>query len=321
MTNDTFRLQCVHRSGFWGPKHCLKFRLPWIGHACPDRAGLGSPVTFFPAHQVCILWCKLAFLESAKLYIMHHHAFLCFFVTKKMFREGRRGVIRTQLADVGLTGLKFWKPHSCFKRQMKNIEQLGLLGFSASKCIRIKMQWHSTPATCNFSHFQIAQATSIVIFVPAFLMAPVASRFAATGRPASSRMTCHLSPNLEMKDHIVIVPSYEQWHIKSYDSRENNFGKTFLRTNITLLLWPLFPNLSILSNLKTSEGIALGLASTFVVPNSGNSKATTRTLRGPGIPRMVVMVVVVAAAAFSSPHNLSSHVFWGLYCRYTLSML
>lgn len=285
--------------------------MPW-----PRWFGFPSDV-FFSSSGVHSLMQVGIFRISQAL----HHASSCilmFFCYKKMFREGRRGVIRTQLADVGLTGLKFWKPHSCFKRQMKHIEQLGLLGFSASKCIRIKMQWHSTPATCNFSHFQIAQATSIVIFVPAFLMAPVASRFAATGRPASSRMKCHLSPNLEMKDHIVIVPSYEQWHIIWL--KGNNLGKTFLRTNITLLLWPLFPNLSILSNLKTSEGIALGLASTFVVPNSGNSKATTRTLRGPGIPRMVVMVVVVVAA-FSSPHNLSSHVFWGLYCRYTLSML
>jgi len=50
---------------------------------------------------------------STSCIIAHSYVFLCY---KKMVREGRRGMIWTQLADVGLTGLEFWNPDSCFKK-------------------------------------------------------------------------------------------------------------------------------------------------------------------------------------------------------------
>ena len=200
-----------------------------------------------------------------------HRVFLCY---KKMVREGPRSMIWTQLADVGLTG----QLHSCVKREMKNIEAAWSVGFFG-----IKMHWHSNPATCNFSHFQIAQATSIAVFVPAFPMAPVASRFAATGRPASSCMKrqCESKSRNER-------PYYCDWCDSRKIILERQSWEETKKTE-PFVFDLSSPTYQFLSNLhENSEGIALGLASTFVVPNSGNSKATTRVLQGRGFPGNVM---------------------------------
>ena len=66
--------------GSSGPQHCLEFRLPWIGHAYREHAGLG-PQRFFQL-------TRGAFCDASKNLESHPHStswiLMFFFVRKRL---------------------------------------------------------------------------------------------------------------------------------------------------------------------------------------------------------------------------------------------
>lgn len=173
-------------------------------------------------------------------------------------------------------------------------KELGLLGFSASKCI--------DPATWNFEPFSDCSSDLNCNFRPSL------------SHGASCLALCSYRTACEFLDEV----SFES---KSRNERPYYCACTFvwaiiksyeLHNSIKIILerqsWeetkPFFfdlssPTYQFLSSLhENSEGIALGLASTFVVPNSGNSKATTRALHGRGFPGNVRMSWCDVVASF-----------------------
>ena len=275
LLTHSLRLQCFHRSGFWGPKHCLEFQATMDWTCIPWPQWLGFPKQrFFQFSRGAFFdasWQFSSQATSTPCIIAHSYVFLCY---KKMVREGPRGFSWEPAS-------RCWPDRStaqlCQKRDEKHWSSLECWFFRHQNALT---QQDSKPATCNFSHFQIAQATSIAVFVPAFLMAPVASRFAATGRPASSCMKCQCESKSGNER-----PYYCDW----YDSRRIILERQSWERTKPFFFDLSSPTYQFLSNLhENSEGIALGLASTFVVPNSGNSKATTRALQGRGFPGNVM---------------------------------